>query len=211
MLNPLKGVNRLNQPEMTLPKWLERSRIPSIRIAIENDYYVRAWRPIVNHFKNRDSLLTWDDFLIGLHLAYSWMPTIPKLERTFSVSAVQQSQAIEVINRLRELGKMPNVEELETLKSICNNSIIGVSKLLHFISPDSCPIYDRRVARRFFRPNIYNVNRVALYVSYRDTLKSWLQNTEIRERIEEMRASIKLIEDAPPIRVLELVLFEDER
>ena len=42
-------------------------------------------------------------------------------------------------------GTLLSLEELELMKSCLNNSIVGSSKLLHFVKPELYPIWDSRV------------------------------------------------------------------
>ncbi len=194
--------------EMTAERWLERSRLTTILNAIRNDPYIKAWGAITSHFA-RIEILTWDDALIALHLAYSWMPTIPKLEKTFSLAPSEHDEVVRILNRIRQGGELPNREELELLKRLSNNSIIGASKLLHFIAPDRCPIWDKRVAQSFFWDGVSDANQISRYEAYRSALSDWLKISGVLSRIFEMQKDASLpLSDATPLRILELVLFE---
>lgn len=192
--------------EMTAEKWIDRSRLPSILDAINSDPYIKAWGVITRHFA-KPHALSWDDVVIALHLAYSWMPTIPDLDRSFSLTACERSRIVSILNRVRSGGEIPSHEELILLKTYSNNSIVGASKLLHFIAPKYCPIWDKRVANVFYWHGLAEANQIERYETYRKELNEWLLQKDVQDRIAEMKRDIQVLEDAPAIRILELVLF----
>ncbi len=194
--------------QMTAARWLERSRLPEIRKAIEADPYIKAWGPITRHLA-KSAPLTWDDVIIALHLAYSWMPTIPDLGQSYALTTNEQALIVESLNRVRNGGTIPDEDELLLLKRFSNNSIIGASKLLHFLAPNRCPIWDKRVADSFYWTGISDANQIPRYLTYRKALADWLTDDLIMTRVREMKREIPVLADAPPLRVLELVLFEN--
>ena len=71
--------------------------------------------------------------LIGVaHLAYGWMPRMLKIHQEgFNFQNAWHS--IE--------DNSTEIEFLLSLKGLINNSIVGASKVLHFIRPDYYPIF----------------------------------------------------------------------
>jgi hypothetical protein len=97
-------------------------------------------------------------------MAYGWMPTMLNYnnidyEKNFWRNA--------------QLGKIDSAFLTET-KKLVNNSIIGTSKLLHFINPDMYAIYDSNVYNKICgEPGYYNkINKTAFYISYLKKLRS---------------------------------------
>lgn len=84
-----------------------------------------------------------EEFYEVIAFAYSWMPTIP------NVKTISRHEWTEIHNLLTQLNKKPDALEelLITLIPIINNSIVGTSKVLHFISPEHVPIIDSRVLK----------------------------------------------------------------
>lgn len=68
--------------------------------------------------------------IIGISFTYSWMPTILK-----SMKLENTEKAIILLNKVKR-GKILSVDELLILKETFNNSLVGSSKLLHFINPE---------------------------------------------------------------------------
>ncbi|UMB59992.1 hypothetical protein MHL31_13020 [Lutibacter sp. A80] len=106
--------------------------------ANKNDpWYQYSYNIYVNQ-----QLTSIEDFWKFVAFAYSWMPTIP----TIHFSKLEVSNDI-LLNELIKLksGKA-NIEWLfQILTPVINNSVVGVSKTLHFIAPNVIPIYDSRV------------------------------------------------------------------
>ena len=67
------------------------------------------------------------------------MPTI------IDIYSSELSEQTRILNHLKQNQTIPAKDELQILKSTFNNSIVGTSKLMHFISPDLVPIWDSRV------------------------------------------------------------------
>lgn len=88
------------------------------------------------------------------------MPTILKFKTT------EFEKAAEILQRART--EVIKVSDLTCLSELVNNSIVGTSKLLHFVNPELYAIWDSRVARYFFgRPCWqYQVDDLATYRSY---------------------------------------------
>jgi hypothetical protein len=92
---------------------------------------------------------------------------------------------------------------LSQLIPAINNSLVGVSKVLHFIAPQYIPIIDRNVLRGwdlfFFKlqpgyavPRLpsYNVslnqNHIEKYLAYRETLIEWAKNCKGQISIRDL-------------------------
>jgi len=132
-----------------------------------------------------------NDFWKIVAYTYSWMPTIPVVK----AHLIKDSDAL--LHRLQELkrGDLSHLQKLfQQLIPVINNSLVGISKVLHFIAPDRVPIIDRNVLRGwniFFKqyseyeapslPNYrtsLNGKHVSKYMMYRDTMIGWVANGE---------------------------------
>lgn len=101
--------------------------------------------------------------IIGINFVYGWMPTI------FHFRSEEFSSALQVLNEAKQ-GNVPNKVQLEQLKSLFNNSLVGSSKLLHFINPNIFAIWDSRVYRYLTEkePNNNSIGNCEAYSSYLD-------------------------------------------
>ncbi len=133
---------------------------------------------------------TIQDFWRVVAYTYSWMPTIPTIKRQL---IKDEAQLIKDLQALKQ-GNHENLEQLfRTLIPVINNSLVGVSKALHFIAPDTVPIIDSNVARgwnEFFSAhqinndikfptysNALSIKQLPNYLKYRETLLSWVANS----------------------------------
>jgi hypothetical protein len=124
---------------------------------IYNDSY-----PYFTQYFNKADQIGIDHFYIGVYFTYGWMPTIPEIK----IGNIDR--LITSLNRVKK-GDYLTENDLEFLKGVVNNSIVGASKLLHFIRPDTYPIWDSNIAGYFSKsrkPHAYEVNNVQAYIGY---------------------------------------------
>jgi len=159
----------------------------------------------LNYFKNKKSLSS-HDFIISAYFTYGWMPTIPNIKGDFNKLAKICSKCL----------PSPDIEEitdddLKFLVSSINNSLVGASKLLHFINPEKYAIWDSRVYRYLFGltahdSRLHDINLYKEYLNLLSDISNDPSFNEIKENIE------KLIEEKPKngfsdFRIIELVFF----
>ena len=139
-----------------------------------------------------------EDFIKLVALAYSWMPTIPAWRRDLNWKECKAA-----LKRFRSGAAGSLKEMLELIVPSINNSIVGASKVLHFVSPDRATIIDSNVVigwRTLFFPTgtrkrnktgatalpsdfgSYGENHqkrerhIDLYVGYAENLAEWVKN-----------------------------------
>lgn len=185
------------------------------------------------------------DVLALAHMVYGWMPTILNVDK---INTEQDEQSDEVwfekfndavenfklnFNEIRTVKENFGDEKfqqrlqsiIENTKIITNNSVIGASKLLHFINPSFFPIYDSRVfhaiRKLYFRVNECDcksaenkkedwntVDNIRKYNSYIAMILRWCNNKEALIEIRDKLNKEKYIDDdATDIRVFEVALF----
>ena len=99
--------------------------------------------------------------IIGINFTYAWMPTI------FNFKSTEIDEALIILNSAKN-GKRPNISELKILKECFNNSLVGTSKLLHFINPNKFAIWDSRIYRYLNdeEPHKYRVENIESYLDF---------------------------------------------
>jgi hypothetical protein len=120
--------------------------------------YLFTYPHLVAYFSAIDELDV-SSFVIGKAIAYSLMPTTMNLRQS-SIAPLMVP-----LNRLKQDGHRLETAELIRLKTLVNNSIVGTSKLLHFIRPDIYPIWDSRIDR-FIHGEDRDTNSVERYQTY---------------------------------------------
>ena len=141
----------------------------------EVEWYQYSYKIYVSH--KLDSM---DDFWKIVAFAYSWMPTIPTIH--FEKIKGLEEKVFDELKKLQQGNG--DIEWLfKTLSRVINNSVVGTSKVLHFIAPNAIPIYDSRVIRawtKLFKSDLElrlqykpggDVGKVLFYAN---KMKDWL-------------------------------------
>lgn len=175
---------------------------PSIPVP-RRDSYLASYPHLCAYFADKDELDA-RDVVVGAHMVYGWMPTVLGLD-TDAVKGLSLAQAAALLNAAR--SRDLNRDELLALKGMVNNSIVGASKLLHFVAPARYPIWDSRLYRfrHGKRGHAYQVNCVDAYLDYRAALAALTSDT----RFPAFHAFVEARLGYPvsALRALELMMF----
>ena len=144
--------------------------------------------------------ITKHNLIIGANFTYSWMPTI------FDFRSNEFDKVLIILNNAKQ-NIIPSVKELSTLKHCLNNSLVGPSKLLHFINPTHFAIWDSRVYHYLTKlePHSYRLNN---FNSYLDYLKFCQYITSLNEFSDIHKSVIgKVGYDITTFRAAELIMY----
>lgn len=186
----------MNFAEITLERLIEEAK----HIKIEkNNLYLKSYPFLIQFFAEKQEFTT-PKIVQGIHMVYAWMPTtLKKLD-------------IEIIESLLDdlfevkKGKLLRDEQLELLKNAINNSVVGTSKLLHFINPNLYPIWDSKIVK-YITGNAtgYGVDKVDNYLEY---VKRLIDLTKEHDFIQFKHAVKKIIGyDVSDVRTVEIIMF----
>ena len=105
--------------------------------------------------------ITRHNLTIGINFTYGWMPTI------FDFRSNNFDEALDILNKAKT-GRKPTADNLVLLKNLFNNSLVGTTKLLHFINPVNFAIWDSRVYRYLTNkePHDYRIGNCNTYLDY---------------------------------------------
>lgn len=162
------------------------------------------WYQLSYNLFRSSPLENFEDFLCIIAYTYSWMPTIP------TIKAHYIADKEEILVKLRSLRKgdvdmLPDL--LQQLIPVINNSLVGVSKVLHFVASNHVPIIDRNVLSgwaAFFSleyPNLMvpkmphykttlNQKHIPQYLEYRTVLKQWAANCEASVTMRDLESAL---------------------
>jgi len=167
----------------------------------QRSYYI-SYLEFLEHF-SRIAKFEKHDVIIGIHLIYGWMPTICHLKSD------KFDKAADILNKVKN-GKQQLLEEndLNTLKNVFNNSIVGTSKLLHFISPETYPIWDGNVCY-YLTNSKSKANDVSAYLDYAKACREVIGQckTDIAKVKKAMKEFYKGQDEISDMRAVELVMF----
>lgn len=166
---------------------------------ITTHHYLEVYRHLIEHCKrqvNQDMTT-----LVGLaHTVYGWMPTI----LTFDTNVDYNAQVYDKI-RSGSLDK----DFLVILKDMVNNSIVGVSKLLHFMNDKDYAIWDSRVYSSITgkKGHNYKVNNIDTYIAYMLKIRALADSMDMDYIKSELISKGYCSGDESNLRLLELILF----
>jgi hypothetical protein len=165
----------------------------------EEEKYLTAYQEFVKYFHDIDKINR-HNTIIGISFTYSWMPTI------LDFRSDKISEATTILNYAKQ-GSRPGLSELDILKKCFNNSLVGSSKLLHFVNPEKFAIWDSRVYRYLLNqePHSYRVennNNYLDYLFFCDYIINSHFSSEL-QNIVESKVGYKMT----AMRAIELIFF----
>lgn len=168
----------------------------------QKSYYI-SYIEFLEHFK-RIKEFKKHDVIVGIHLIYGWMPTICHLK------SEDFAEAATILNKVKRGKPLLKKEELNKLKDVFNNSIVGTSKLLHFINPENYPIWDSNVCRYLNIP-AHKANNISVYLQYIDTCRNIIEQCKgeiahVKKVMKEFEP-YKVQNEISDMRAVELVMF----
>lgn len=165
----------------------------------------------VRYFSDR-AVITEYDFIIGSSFTYSWMPTILRYKVMHNDQSNKKlfdekaKQAADILCRAR-CFELISMESLCFLSGIINNSLVGTSKLLHFVNPDVYAIWDSRVMK-FLLGKRYRYSMLKdpqLYYRYLDLCHELTKHPDFNHIKEGYME--RLGYQVSSLRVVEQILF----
>jgi hypothetical protein len=131
------------------------------------------------------------------------MPTI------FNFRSNNFDDVVQILNRAKQ-GLVPTKEELASLAHCFNNSLVGTSKLLHFINPEKFAIWDSRVYRYLTgeSPHTYRLNKSEAYLDYLDFCAYLTKQNGFEEIHKSLEKKIGY--KMTKMRVVELIMYIKE-
>jgi len=178
-----------------------REEINSFEITGQNSY-LESYKEFIKYFKSVNSIKV-HHLYIASHFVYGWMPTI------LTLKVQSEKEILKLLNNARKTKVLAH-EELETLKVCINNSMVGLSKLLHFINPKKYPIWDSRIFRYLTKKKSqYGIGDVQNYLDYVILIENISNEKEYKVIHKKIESKIKY--KVTPARAIELVLFESDK
>jgi hypothetical protein len=167
--------------------------------------YIETYKTFVGYFENL-KVIKKENFIIGTHFVYGWMPTI------LNLNLKNEKEILSILNKVKNSKKDEyiTIAELEKLKLSVNNSVVGTSKLLHFISPNKYVIWDKRVYRYIFgKENSYQVQKTERYLEYVESINEIVKGDFFKKIYK--RLDVVCGYKITPIRLVELIMFETDK
>jgi hypothetical protein len=90
-------------------------------------------------FTQEKETLELQELTIAANLVYAWMPTV------FVWKNNNFDRVLELLNDVKKNNVELTKDEFNEVRSLINNSVVGTSKILHFINPTLYPIWDSKI------------------------------------------------------------------
>jgi hypothetical protein len=162
--------------------------------------YIQTYKTFVDYFKSIKQIKR-ENLIIGSHFVYGWMPTILRLNLS------NEKTVLSILNQAK-IGEELDLVKLEILKNSLNNSMVGTSKILHFINPKNYPIWDRRICKYIYNSKSqYKIQNPKTYLEYLDLINEIIKTEDFKLIYNKYNkiSGYKIT----PIRLAELIMFEN--
>ena len=116
-------------------------------------------------------------------------------------------EIIKILNKVKDNIDI-EMKEVEIVKIMINNSMVGTSKLLHFINPNAYPIWDSKVSKYCFNKNSnFFISKVNNYFEYKSFLDNYITaNKNFKEIYNKAKGKLKY-SSLSKYRAIESVIF----
>ena len=206
-IRAFKGYNKwleVYQHNISFDKLSEDAK----KFTIDSQTYYTSYPHFIEYFKKLESI-TKHNLIIGINFTYGWMPTTFKFKSENPDNSFRKTLAI--LNQAKKAGGVLNYPQIETLKQFFNNSLVGTSKLLHFVCPKSVPIWDSNVYRYITGTEPYDnsIGDIEAYMSYVEFcyyITAFDRYTELHRQVEA-----KVGHPISKFRSVELIMYYNGR
>ena len=168
----------------------------------DTDSYIEVYSEFLKYFESVN-LIEKHHLFISSHFVYGWMPTMIQLDTKNLDEVLSALNAVKAGHTLTE-------NQLEMIKKCVNNSMVGASKLLHFINPNLYAIWDSRIFRYITgKKYSYGIEKPKAYLEYLEALNKIANHPEYRRLHFEIERNFKY--EISPLRAIEFLMFETDR
>ena len=173
------------------------------------DSFMLSYQEFIAYFKNLESIEP-HNLIICSHFVYGWMPRQIELKEP---TTERLSKAAAILDKAKKCGRLAGEwekERLVFLKGLINNSLVGTSKLLHFVNPCAYAIWDSHVYNYINNnTSYYQINKPENYLAYLENCEEITQD----ERFKPIHAIVneKIGYQVTPYRAIEVIMYENGR
>lgn len=164
--------------------------------------YLNTYPFFVRYFKDIASIEN-EHLIIASHFVYGWMPTI------IDLNLKNTDVVLSILNKVKQ-GELLNEDELLIGKEAINNSMVGLSKLLHFINPKKYAIWDSRIFRFLTKKkSTYGITEPKNYIAYLHYLEALTKD----KLFQDFQISVNELigYNVSAYRALEFTMFEADK
>lgn len=153
-------------------------------------------------FSSKD-VLVYNDVVVAAHMVYGRMPTMLRLKTD------EIDEILKLLNGIKNGGRT-TLTDLDLIRAMMNNSMVGPSKLLHFINPEMYAIWDSRIFRYITgaidQPKI---SKAINYLDYLQHINSLVLEPGFSHIHDCVQSEMKVSHSK--LRTAEIVMFETDK
>lgn len=127
-----------------------------------------------------------DDFVVAASFAFSWLARIPRLHN--NDFPFVDTEVVHYFYEIDSGNSNPEMDEkiITRFVSCLDNSVVAVSKMVHFLSPNHFPIIDSKVIETWnhFFPQHRLPKKVSIhqYLQYAQLMRDWSSKSGVSLR-----------------------------
>ncbi len=184
---------------------LNTDRLFSDSLKIDYTYQISIhshYQEFLNFFSSKE-IVEYNDLVVGAHMVYGRMPTMLRLN-TKKVDTI-----LLLVNHIKN-GATVNIENLIMLQEMLNNSMVGTSKLLHFLAPERFAIWDSRIFRYIAggnRPT--QIGKAVNYFEYLEHINELISEGSFLKAHDFVLGKMNVAHSR--LRTTEIVMFETDK
>jgi len=170
-----------------------------------NQSYLNSYIEFLKFFKNKEGIYK-EDFIIGCHLVYGWMPTILYLD----LKDFDKDFVLSNLFKVKNGNYLLDINEITNINKCVNHSMVGTSKLLHFINPNIYAIWDSNIFHYFFpdKKSTSGIEKPKHYLEYLKALKEITLHKDFDNLYFKIIEFFNLDYEISKYRAIESLIFE---
>lgn len=189
-----------------MPQLIDRFETDLREVRIDkNNTYIISYPEILKYISTIDKFNR-NNFIICAHIIFAWMPAVIKLYNEQNEGVDSIDKAVEDLNYIKQ-SKTDLHGPINSIQCVIKNSLVGTSKLLHFVFPDTYPIWDSNVCKYWGQNPTQNIiQNIHKYMAYRAELINTINNIRfnaIHKNIIEQNGYF-----VSKLRAAEQIMFE---
>ncbi|MDO6821327.1 hypothetical protein [Zobellia sp. 1_MG-2023] len=164
--------------------------------------YERTYFEILSFFQDV-RILQESHLILFAQIIYGSMPTM------VNINLKNTDRLLTILSKARD-GVEVNLEEIRAIKEYINNSLVGTSKLLHFLNPTMYAIWDSRIHRYITgKTTSYGIGDVQTYISYLERIRDISSQDGYNKLHQKIAKHFDY--EIQPSRVMEIIMFQTDK
>jgi len=169
---------------------------------LHSETYEKSYRELMLFFQGVTDFEE-KHLILFAQLIYGSMPTM------VNINLDNSDMLLNLLYKVSK-GSILNIYEIGVIKGYINNSLVGASKLLHFLNPKVYAIWDSRIYRYITgKSTSYGIGKIGTYLEYLDGIKTISEDKQYPRLHHNIAKHFDY--EIQPSRVMEIIMFQTDR